>query len=269
MLFALPGVPAEMKAMFLEDVLPSLAEGAGSGLARRTLKIAGRTEPSVDAQVGDLYGAPGTAMTILSGPEGIELHIICEGGDRQAAYRRLEEIERQVSQRLGRDLYARDDGTLSEVVAALLSGRGERLATAESCTAGMLAATLTAVPGSSAWYRGGLVVYSDDLKERLAGVDAGLIRKHGAVSEEVARALARGVRERCEADYGIGITGIAGPSGGAPEKPVGLVHIALDDDVDNNHWRLLQFGDRQLVRRRSVTAALDHLRRRLLERNNK
>jgi nicotinamide-nucleotide amidase len=265
--YALPGVPAEMKSMFLEELLPGLAASCGRGVLRRTLKVAGRTEPSVDEQLSDLYALPGATVTILSGSEGIELQIVCEGGDREEASRRLAEIDLLMSRRLGRDLYARDDGTLSEVVAELMLRRGESLATAESCTAGMLAAALTTVPGSSAWYRGGLVVYSDDLKESLAGVDGALIRRHGAVSEEVARELARGVRKRCDADHGIAITGIAGPAGGTAEKPVGLVHIALDDEAGTNHWRLLQFGDRQLVRRRSVTAALDGLRRRLLERS--
>jgi nicotinamide-nucleotide amidase len=259
LVYALPGVPAEMKPMFMHGVLPALQKIQDSRLFRRTLKIAGRTEPSVDEQMKDLYNDRGVEVTILTGREGIELHLLAEDAAR------LESIDRSMSERLGRDLYARDDGTLSQVVGRLLADLGQSLATAESCTAGMLAATITDVPGSSAWFRGGLVVYSDDLKMELAGVGGATLATHGAVSEEVALELASGVRARCRADFGIGITGIAGPGGGSAEKPVGLVHLALDDDRGASHWRLLQFGDRELVRRRSVTAALDRLRRRLLE----
>jgi nicotinamide-nucleotide amidase len=169
-----------------------------------------------------------------------------------------------MSERLGRDLYARDEDSLPAVTGRLLSALGKTVATAESCTAGMLAAAITEVPGSTAWYRGGMVVYSDDLKRELAGVQANTITAHGAVSEEVARELAAGARTRCGADYGLGITGVAGPGGGSEEKPVGLVHIALDDALETSHWRILLFGDRHLVRRRAVYVALDRLRRLLL-----
>jgi nicotinamide-nucleotide amidase len=257
-LIALPGVPAEMKSMYMETVLPLLSKKGAGGLLRRTLKIAGRSEPSVDQQIRDLYERPGVEVTILSGREGIELHLLAQ--DPEA----LEEIDNLMSGRLGSDLYARDGGSLADVCGSLLYERGKTVATAESCTAGMLAAAITEVPGSSSWYRGGVVVYSEDLKTKLAGVKAESIAEHGAVSERVACELAAGVRSRCGADFGIGITGVAGPGGGTTEKPVGLVHIALDDGLDVGHWRILQFGDRHLVRRRTVTAALDRLRRRLL-----
>jgi nicotinamide-nucleotide amidase len=264
-IFALPGVPAEMKEMFARAVLPGLTREVVRTLARRTLKIAGRVEASVEEQLGDLYASPGLTMTILAGREGIELKLVCEGRDAQEAEARLQAVVEAMSDRLGRDLYGRDDRTLAQVNGDLLSRLGATVATAESCTAGLLAAALTDVPGSSAWYRGGLVVYSDDLKRSLAGVDGASLERHGAVSEELSRALARGARERCAADYGIGITGIAGPGGGSEEKPVGLVHSALADETGTQHWRILHFGDRELVRRRSVTAALDRLRRRLLD----
>ena len=141
------------------------------------------------------------------------------------------------------------------------------VATAESCTAGLLAATFTAVAGSSRWFRGGIVVYSDDLKVSLAGVGPETLAAHGAVSEEVARALAQGARRKCGADYGIGITGIAGPGGETEDKPVGLVHVALaEDDRRTEHWKLQQIGGRQLVRRRTVVFAMDRLRRAILRR---
>jgi nicotinamide-nucleotide amidase len=259
LLAALPGVPEEMKPMFRAGLLPRLENSHGRAFHKRTLKVAGRTEPSVDEQMKDLYATPGVEVTILSGSEGIELHLVAELAES------LERLEALMCERLGRDLYSRDDRTLPAVAGELLLELGKSLATAESCTAGMLAAAVTDIPGSSAWFRGGVVVYSDDLKIKLAGVREETLAARGAVSEEVARELAAGVRTCCGADYGIGITGVAGPGGGSEDKPVGLVHIALDDGEDAGHWRILQFGDRHLVRRRSVTAALDRLRRRLLD----
>ncbi len=203
-------------------------------------------------------------MTILTGKEGIELHLLASGGDCGEAERRLEALDEQLTRRLGIDLYGRDDETLPQVVGRLLEASGTTVAVAESCTAGMIAASITEVPGSSAWFRGGLLVYSDDLKVELAGVRRAVLLASGAVSEQVARALAEGARQRCRSDYGLGITGIAGPGGGTPDKPVGLVHLALADPGTTEHWRVEVIGDRQLIRRRSVVFALDRLRRQLL-----
>jgi nicotinamide-nucleotide amidase len=261
-LFVLPGVPAEMREMFRRSVLPLLNRGAA--FATRVLKVGGRTESAVDERVRDLYERPGLAVTILTGREGIELHLRAAGSEESSAVQRLDELERRMGERLGADLYGRDDDTLPAVVGRLLRRGGRTVATAESCTAGMLAAAITREPGSSGWFRGGTVVYSDDLKQSLAGVRAATLEAHGAVSERVAHELAAGARERCAADYGIGITGIAGPSGGSPDKPVGLVHLAVADCDAVSHRRLRQIGDRELIRKRTVIAALDHLRRLLL-----
>jgi nicotinamide-nucleotide amidase len=267
LLIALPGVPAEMKRMFDDGVVPLIGPSEGGGLARRVLKVGGRFESSVDAQVRDLYGTPGVEVTILTGREGIELHLLAEGDDAGEARSRVEALDGELSARLGVDLYGRDDETLAEVTGRMLGRHGATVATAESCTAGLLAATLTDVAGSSRWFRGGLVVYSDDLKVSLAGVAPGMLAAHGAVSEEVARSLAQGARHRCGADYGIGITGIAGPGGGTEDKPVGLVHVALaEGDRPTEGWRLQQIGGRELVRRRTVVFAMDRLRRALLRR---
>jgi nicotinamide-nucleotide amidase len=260
--FVLPGVPAEMRAMFQRSVLPRLS--GGSALASRVLKVGGRTESSVDERVSDLYGLPGSSVTILTGREGVELHLRAVSVGQRSAREVLDEIDRRVSERLGTDVYGRDDETLPSVVGRMLRGLGRTVSTAESCTAGMLAATMTNEPGSSAWFRGGFVVYSDDLKQQLVGVGAELLRAHGAVSEAVARELALGARQRCGADYGIAITGIAGPSGGTPTKPVGLVHLSIACGSGVGHWRLRLVGDRDSIRRRTVTAALDRLRRELM-----
>lgn len=259
-LFVFPGVSAEMMAMVESTLLPQLA--ASGGQVRRTLKIAGRTESSVDRQLADLYRDERVAVTILSGVNGLELRLRASAEHAPA----LEGLEREVRSRLGRDLFGADRDTLPQVVGDLLFRHGLTLATAESCTGGMIGATLTGVPGSSAWYRGGVIVYSDELKSELAGVDPQTIAAQGAVSEAVARELARGARERGRASIGFGVTGIAGPGGGSADKPVGTVHLALDDGRVREHWRVLLPGDRELVRGRSVTLALDRVRRHLLAR---
>ena len=258
LLCVLPGVPAELKAMFDAAVAPLLR---GGGLASRTLRVGGRTESSVDAQVRELYGLEGTSVTILAGVEGIELQLRAAGADSAAAQHRLDDLDRRMSGLLGEDLYGRDDEDLPGVVGRLLASAGATLATAESCTAGLLAGAVTRTPGSSAWFRGGLVVYADRLKRDLAGVDEQLLRDHGAVSEPVARALAEGVRIRCGADYGVGVTGLAGPGGGSEAKPIGLVHLAVAREQGISHWAMRMIGDREMIRRRTVTAALDRLRR--------
>lgn len=268
LVIALPGVPAEMKRMFGDTVAPLIGRTAAGRLARRVLKVGGRFESSVDAQVRDLYGTRGVEVTILTGREGIELHLLANADDAAQARVRIDSLDRELSARLGQDLYGRDDETLAEVTGCMLVQRGASVATAESCTAGLLSATVTAVAGSSGWFRGGLVVYSDDLKVSLAGVPPETLEARGAVSEEVARCLAQGARSRCGADYGIGITGVAGPGGGTEGKPVGLVHVAIaEDDQRTEHWKIQQIGGRELVRRRTVVFALDRLRRALQRRD--
>jgi nicotinamide-nucleotide amidase len=263
-LIALPGVPAEFRAIAQASLLASLASREAT-LVSRTLKIVGRTESSVDEQVSDLYDEPGTSVTVLTGREGIELHIRAWGESRDLARGRLDQVDRKMAARLGRDLYGRDDETLAHAIAAALLPEQRTVAVAESCTGGLLATTLTALPGASAWFKGGCVVYSDALKRDLVGVPEGMLREHGAVSEPVARELAKGARQRCGATFGIGLTGIAGPGGGTKEKPVGLVHLAIAGPDASEHARLTLIGDRQLIRRRSVTATLDRLRRRVAD----
>ena len=263
---AFPGVPAEMRAMFERDLAPVLARVARGGLARRTLKIAGRLESSVDRAIADLYALPGVTITILAGLAGIELHVLVEDRDAGRARERLEDIDREIAGRFGLDLFGRDDETLAAVVGLGLRSAGANVAVAESCTAGLLAAALTSVPGSSAWFRGGLLVYDDDLKVRLAGVSTDTLAARGAVSAEVAAELAAGARERCAAGFGVGVTGIAGPEGARPDKPVGTVYVAVADRDGVLGKAAWMPGDRAMVRGRTVTLALDTLRRRLVVR---
>jgi competence/damage-inducible protein CinA-like protein len=266
LVIALPGVPAEMRRMFEDSVAPLASARAMGALARRALKIGGRLEASVDEQLRDLYGTRGVDVTILAGHEGIELQLAAHGADAEHARLALDALEREIADRLGDDLYGKDDETLPVAVGRALTAAGLSVATAESCTAGLLAAALTEVPGSSAWFRGGVVPYADDLKPVLADVPVEVVARSGAVSEDVARALAEGVRRRTGASLGVGITGIAGPGGGSADKPVGLVHVAIAGPARTDHWRLLHVGDRALIRRRSVSFALDRLRRRASER---
>lgn len=260
LLFALPGVPAEMKAMFRAPRLAALLERGRAGLARRSLRIAGLPESAVDERLRDLYTGPGIDVTLLGGAEGIEVHLRARASRRDDAELRLDVLEHSVRERLGTRVVGRGDETLAVVVGQLLARAGKSLATAESCTAGMLGAAITAVSGSSAWYRGGFVTYSNELKCSLGGVRAETLEAHGAVSEAVARELARTARNRCDADFGLGITGIAGPGGGTPSKPVGRVHLALQDGPESLHWQHDFGGDRDTVRRRAVATALDRLR---------
>lgn len=263
-LLALPGVPAELRGI-AADVLPALLAGRTRAFARRTLKIAGRTESGVDAAVRDLYDAPGRRVTILASSGIVELLLRTEGPSFEEATESLESLEAALRERLGDDLFGRDEETLAAAVGASLAARGETVGTAESCTGGLLGGALTEIPGASRWYRGGVVAYADELKTRLAGVDPALLGEEGAVSASVARALSRGAREATGADWGIGITGIAGPGGGTDAKPVGLVHVAVTGPGGETELERRLPGDRALVRARTVSLALDLLRRALRE----
>jgi len=264
LLAALPGVPAEMRAMFDAALASRLRRLAPGHLGRRTMKIAGRTEASIDRQLQDLYRWPGIDVTVLGGVEGLELHVRAVGEKEEEVAARLAAFDLEARSRLGEDRFGEEDDRLGTVVGGLLLDRGLTVATAESCTAGLLGAALTGVPGATAWYRGGLIVYANELKGTLAGVGADTLERHGAVSEAVARELAAGVRERCAASIGIGVTGIAGPGGGSVDKPVGLVHLAIQHGPEAVHRELRLIGDRETVRARAVAVALDQLRRLLL-----
>jgi nicotinamide-nucleotide amidase len=170
----------------------------------------------------------------------------------------------QIEDRLGHAIFAFQGEKMEEVVGLRLTVAGFTLAIAESCTGGLISSRLTEVPGSSAFLMEGVVAYSNEAKIRTLGIDPELIETHGAVSAEVAEAMAEGVRLHADTDFGLSVTGIAGPGGGTPEKPVGLVYIALSDDAHTEHRKLMLPGDRHLIRWRSSQAALDLLRRRLI-----
>ena len=264
LLAALPGVPAELKVMFDASVAPRLAKRSQGALAKTMLRVAGRPESFVVELLRDLYDSEGTETTILASSGSVEILLTARGADAAAARARCDALAIAMRGRLGIDVYGVDDDSLAVVVSRLLVARGATLAIAESCTGGLLGATLTDVPGASSWFRGGLLCYSNEIKTSLAGVPDELLSTHGAVSEPVARALAAGARRVCSADFGLGVTGVAGPDGGTPGKPVGTVYVALADGGVGRTVHLDWPGDRALIRRRAVTVALDLLRRRLL-----
>jgi nicotinamide-nucleotide amidase len=234
-------------------------------LRTRVLRIASMSESDVEQAVAPLYKTfSNPRTTILGSPGQVELHLTAEGVSPEAAELQLEELARGLRERLSGRVYSEDGRQLPEVVAALLRARGLRLALAESCTGGLLAARLSEVPGASHFLERGYVTYSNDSKRDLLEVDRETLEGAGAVSEPVARAMAEGVRRKARADVGVGITGIAGPGGGTAAKPVGLVFIAVDGAAGSRVRRAHFPGDRERVRFQATQAALEMLRRGLL-----
>jgi len=260
---ALPGVPSEMQPMLSAHVAGWVGVSGRRAVVRSTLRVFGRGEAAVEEKIADLYDEPGIEVTVLSAPGEVTIGVQSTGGSPESVAAQLEATCAAMAQRLGPGVYVDEGRSLAGIVGDLLVERGETFSVAESCTGGVLAAEATTVPGSSRWFRGGWVVYSDALKRQLAGIDAATLERHGAVSEAVARRLAEAVRERCDTDWGIGITGIAGPDGGSEDKPVGLVHVALASRETTQHWRTVRPGDRAGVRRGSLVFALERLRRAL------
>ncbi len=265
-LFLFPGVPYELEAMLLEELEPWLAaRSEGRGRETAVLKLACVPESAVEERIASAYDEFAREwITILAKPGEVQLHATAEGSvaERES---RLAAMSARLHDLAGDAVFTdRADATLEGVVGELLRGAGATLAIAESCTGGLVAERITSVAGSSDYFVGGAVVYSNRLKTELAGVPAELIAAHGAVSEPVARALAQGARTRFGADFGLGVTGIAGPSGGSEDKPVGIVHLAVAGPHDVQH-RVARFpGDRERIRHQASQLALDLLRRRLL-----
>jgi nicotinamide-nucleotide amidase len=265
-LVLLPGPPREMAPMFEAVVRERLAPRCGEGgLFRRVIKIAGRTESDVDARAEPIYRewrhqAVPISTTILAAPGQIELHLSARAATRDQGDRALDGAVGALVAEFGSAVFSVDGRQMEEIVGELLRTRGLRVAVAESCTGGLLASRLTDVPGSSAYVERGVVCYSDRAKVELLGVPEDVLAAHGAVSEPVARLMAAGVRARAGTQVGIGVTGIAGPGGGSPEKPVGTVAVAvqIDDDVRVRTFTL--FGDRTQVKFRATQAALNMLR---------
>jgi nicotinamide-nucleotide amidase len=270
----LPGPPKELKAMYGAECRPRLAATLPERhIATRMLRMALLPESQVDAKVARIYKQyKDVETTILAGAAEIQLHFVCAKASEAEARARVDELAEAIEQRLGEAVFSSHGESLEEVVLLMLGLRHMTLAAAESCTGGLLAERLTAVPGSSRYFLGGAVVYADRLKTVFADVPEELVRTEGPVSEAVARAMAEGIRQRTGASVGVGITGIAGPgpgTGADEGKPIGLVYVAasfFDDGGVTKVTELSLMGDRERIRFWASQHALELLRRRLLER---
>ncbi len=269
-LFAtLPGVPTEMKSMFRETLEPLIRARSDGSIVSKTLHFAGIGESALAEKVQDFLDATDPTVAPLAGQGKVRLRITTRAATEEEAQEKIAPVEREVIARLGDYYFGEDDETLEGAVGRILKEKGATLALAESCTGGLLAKRLTDRAGSSAFFVEGLVTYSNESKERLLGVPDALLVEHGAVSEPVARAMAEGVRKVAGTDYGLSVTGIAGPDGGTEEKPVGLVFVGLADEggtaaekLDLTAWA----RSRDSIRERSANRAFDLLRLRLEER---
>jgi nicotinamide-nucleotide amidase len=262
----LPGPPHELTAMFDEQCIPRLRDLVPQQfIATRVLKIAMMGESHCDARVAPIYKRyTDVQTTILAGAGEIQLHLKTHASSLQAAQERVDHLMADIEEELGDYVFSDNGDSLEQIVGYYLQMRNATLAVAESCTGGLLAERITSVAGSSRYFLGGAVVYSNELKTNFADVPEELIRKHGAVSREVAGALAEGIRKRCEATFGIGVTGVAGPSGGTLEKPVGLVFHGLASESNTDVLERNFMGDRKRIRCYASQQALDMIRRELM-----
>ena len=265
-LVVLPGVPSEMKALFRDEVEPRLRRRADLRVIRqRTLLTAGIGESNLQEQLGDIVDhlGPDRRLAYLPGSSGVRLRLTATGEDQTTVAERLDALERRIRERAGEHIFGEGEERLEGVVGRMLEARGFTIATAESCTGGLLADRITDIPGASAYMRGGVTAYCNSVKVELLGVDPAALEGDGAVSEAVAQQMARGVRRALSAEIGVSTTGIAGPSGGTPDKPVGTVWIGYAD-AEGAFAQCHYFtDDRDLNKQLSTTAALDLVRRRL------
>ena len=261
MAIALPGVPTEMKAMAEQTVLPYLAaRAAGEGrgvIVSRVLRLAAMGESQAEAEISDLIQAQ-TNPTIapLAKTHEVFLRLTARAPSRAAAQELIQPLETEIRRRLADHVYGADDETLEVVVGGMLTEAGLTLAVAESCTGGLIGHRLTNVPGSSGYFLASLTAYSNESKIELLGVSEETIGEHGSVSAETAAAMAEGVRRATGADIGLSVTGIAGPEGGTPTKPVGLVFVAQADAGGTVTEELRLRGDRSMIKERAAQAAL-------------
>ncbi len=264
----LPGVPREMRGMFAEEVLPKVRERLGSGptsvVVSRTVRTTGIAESLLADTLKPIEShLAGLSLAFLPGWAGVDLRLTSRGRGTTDATAILDAAAAALTETIGPFAYGSGNDDLAAVVLAQLSTNGMTLVVAESCTGGMLGARVTAIPGSSHFFLGGVIAYANEVKTTHLGVGDDTLIKFGAVSEEAAREMAIGVRARYRADVAVAITGVAGPDGGTPEKPVGTVCFALDVRGAVKTARRQMIGDREEVRQRSAQWALDLVRRRL------
>jgi nicotinamide-nucleotide amidase len=258
----MPGVPREMRAMLADRLVPWLTArfGLRGGIVTRTLRVVGVPESELDRRIEDLFrNSENPKIAMLAHGGRVDVKIMARAGDLASAQAMIAPLERELRERIGPGIFGVDGDTLESAIVARLTERGLTLATAESLTGGGVADAIVGVPGASACFLGGVVAYADAAKAAVLGVDAALIAAHGAVSEEVAMAMARGARARFAADVGISTTGIAGPAGATEEKPVGLVWYACATAGETVARSISVPGERADVRARAVNLALNLL----------
>lgn len=261
----LPGPPKELEAIFESGCLARLSPLAGGQkLHSRVYKVVGLPESEVDHRIAPLYKEYQNAVTtILATPGGIEVHLCAKSASEEEAEALLAELGDKIELALGDHVYSTHGESMEEVVGMYLVMKQKTVAVAESCTGGLLSERLTRTPGSSSFFLGGVVCYSNELKTKFCGVPETLLKENGAVSKIVAQAMAEGIRRRAGASIGLGITGIAGPGGGSTEKPVGLVYISLADEKGTQIREFRFPGDRERIRYWASHAALELIRRRV------
>lgn len=261
--FALPGVPAEAEAMLTQYVIPFIkAANLGPGITRRVIRTIGLSESVLAERLTGIEAeAPDVRVGYLPHSYGLDVTLTVLALDPSWAAEAIRRIERRVVEAVGESLYGFGGDTMAGVLGGMLADQGRTLATAESFTAGAIGATITAAPGASRYFLGGITAYSNRAKETLLGVLAATLARHGAVSAETAQEMAAGARERFGADLAVSSTGIAGPDGGTPDKPVGLVYLGLATGEGTQSVRLQLTGTREEVVVRSSALALDLVRR--------
>ena len=261
----LPGPPRELQAVFEQSVLSKIRIlGRGERLIYKSFHVTGITESELDSQIAPIYTQYSKVRTtILAGTRHIAIRLYrWIGKDENPSD--IEELAKRIQAQLGDSIFATKGESMEAVIGRLLQETSRTIAVAESCTAGMLGMHITRVPGSSEYFKGGVICYSNEAKRELCGVPTELLQKHGAVSAEVAEAMARGVRLALHSTIGLSITGVAGPGGGSSEKPVGLVHIGISDGEQSESRHRIMPGDRESIRERSTYLALSWLRRFLM-----
>ena len=265
MMMLLPGPPHELKALFEAQCISRLrAKLPEQFMVTRELKITGMGESQCDSRVAPIYKTfPDIQTTILAGAGEIQLHLRTQANSIEAAQERIDDLAGLIEAELGDFVFSDNGDSMEQIVGYYLQMRSQTLAVAESCTGGLIGERITSVSGSSRYFVGGAVVYSNEMKTELANVPARLVEKEGAVSSKVAAALAEGIRARCGATLGLAVTGIAGPNGGTPEKPVGLVFHALASDAGTEVIERRFAGDRKRIRWFASQQALDMVRRKL------
>jgi len=267
-IIAMPGVPREMKRMCEDTIFPWVAEKAGKSVIHsRVLKVCGMGESTVADELQEIV-EPLTNPTIafLARPNEVSVRITAKASDSEEASRMIAVVADKIVEKLGENVFGENDQTMEQVVGMLLSHHQGTLAIAESCTGGLISDRITDVPGSSEYFQGSVIAYKNQIKTDVLNVSEENLNKHGAVSCPVAVQMAQGVRNLIKADYGLGVTGIAGPTGATPQKPIGLVYIAVASENGAYGKEFRFMGGRDIIKRRASQMALDMLRRELLRR---